>query len=273
MTTLLNKMVLVAALVALAQAADAQGLRPLTRCARDAVVSGTACMDKYEASVWRVPDAATTNALLVKKIQQGRARLADLVRGSATQLGTDTDDYAPCADSGQNCTNDIFALSLPAVRPSANLTWFQAQAACRNSRKRLPSNAEWQAAVAGSPDPGPDDGISDCNTEEPTGPVPTGSRAACVSADGAYDMVGNQNEWVADWVPRSSGYCEGSWSPGLSPTGDFQCLVGLEPTGGPGALVRGGGFLVGGDLAGPLAILGVMEPSFTSSGIGFRCAR
>jgi len=28
---------------------------PLSKCAVDAVVSGAGCMDKYEASVWRVP--------------------------------------------------------------------------------------------------------------------------------------------------------------------------------------------------------------------------
>src|SRR5262249_2684704 len=164
MRTLLQGIALTAALVALANAAEAQGFRPLKRCARDAVVSGTVCMDKYEASVWRVPDAAATNAPLVKKIQQGRANLADLLGAGATPLGAQLDDYAPCADSGQNCTNDVYAVSLPGVIPSAYLTWFQAQAACRNSRKRLPSNAEWQAAVAGSPDPGPDNGTTDCNT-------------------------------------------------------------------------------------------------------------
>jgi hypothetical protein len=30
----------------------------------------------------------------------------------ATQLGTAGDDYAPCTDNGQNCANDIYAVSL-----------------------------------------------------------------------------------------------------------------------------------------------------------------
>jgi formylglycine-generating enzyme required for sulfatase activity len=29
------------------------------------------------------------------------------------------------------------------VTPVARITWFQAQQPCKNSRKRLPSNAEW----------------------------------------------------------------------------------------------------------------------------------
>src|SRR5262245_1739199 len=101
-----------AALVLLAGTAGAQGAKPLTRCAPDAVVSGTVCLDKYEASVWRVPNATTTNRGLVLKIQQGKATAALLTAGGATQLGIGfTDDYAPCADSGQNCTDDIYAVS------------------------------------------------------------------------------------------------------------------------------------------------------------------
>lgn len=251
--------------------AEAQGAKPLRRCPLDSVVSGTVCMDTYEASVWRVPNATSTNAGLVKKIQAGTATAAALTAGGATQLGIGvTKDYAPCVDSGQNCAGDIYAASLPGVPPSANLTWFQAQAACKNARKRLPSNAEWQAAVAGTPDPGPDNGTTDCNTNSALEAVATGSRSACVSADGAFDMVGNLSEWVADWVPRSSD-C-GAWSADVSPTGDSQCLTGAAPPGEPGALLRGG-HSVSGPAAGPLTILDTVGPSFSLPDIGFRCAR
>ena len=50
-------------------------------------------------------------ACLVRKIQQGKAMLADLAEGAATQLGVASDNYAPCADSPQNCV-DV------ALRPS-----------------------------------------------------------------------------------------------------------------------------------------------------------
>ena len=243
---------------------------PLVKCSSDAVVSGTVCMDKYEASVWRVPGGPAGNKKLVKKIQQGKATLSDLSAGGATQLGIGSDDYAPCDDAGQGCTYDIYAVSLQGVTPSAYITWFQAQQACKNAAKRLPSNAEWQAAVAGTPDPGPDNGTTDCNTASSFVAEPTGSRSSCVSSDGAFDMVGNLYEWVADWVPRSTA-C-GTWSAGVSPTGDDQCLAGAATTGEPGALLRGGFFANGTD-AGPLAVLGDDEPSFSFSGIGFRCAR
>jgi len=186
-------------------------------------------MDKYEASVWRVPNATTTNAGLVAKIQKGKAVAADLAAGGATQLGVASDDYAPCADSGQNCADDIYAVSLAGATPSSRMTWFQAQAACENARKRLPSNAEWQAAVIGTPDPGPDNGTTDCNTNSTFAAAATGSRTSCKSARGAFDMVGNLFEWVADWVPLSTA-C-GTWSAGVSPTGDYQCLAGAATTG------------------------------------------
>jgi formylglycine-generating enzyme required for sulfatase activity len=232
-------------------------------------VVGSTCLDKYEASVWRVPNPTTTNQELVVKIRKGKATVALLTAAGATLLGAQG-SYAPCADSGQNCADDIYAVSLARVMPSANITWFQAQAACRNASKRLPSNAEWQAAVAGTPDPGPDDGASDCNTAKAGEAVLTGSRSRCVSARGAFDMVGNLTEWVAEWVPRST-TC-GAWSADVSPTADFQCLAGANTTGEPGALLRGGGFVNGTD-AGPFYVAGYVEPSTSDSVFGFRCAR
>jgi len=242
---------------------------PVRRCAPDAVVAGTVCLDRYEASVWRVPNPTTTNALLVAKIQQGRATRADLTAGGATQLGT-TVDYAPCADNGQNCARDIYAVSLPSEIPSRHITWFQAQEACANSGKRLPTNAEWQVGANGTPDPGPDNGTTDCNSATGSASL-TGARSSCVSARGAFDMVGNMAEWVADWVPLSTA-CPG-WG-GFSD--DSMCLSGASETGtAPGALVRGGSFLFsfGGTAAGPLTVNGSFVPGGSSFVVGFRCAR
>jgi hypothetical protein len=144
----------------LAASAHAQGAKPLTACPPDAVVSGTVCMDKYEASAWRVPNPTGAGKGLVDKIRRGTVTIADLNAHGAVQLGVlASDDYAPCADSGEGCIDDVFAVSVPGVPPSANITWFQAQAACSSAAKRLPTNAEWQAAVADTPDPGIADGF------------------------------------------------------------------------------------------------------------------
>src|SRR5215470_2939177 len=254
--------------VATAEAAGIPAL-PLRQCAADAVVAGTVCVDMYEASVWRVPNPTTTNAILVRRIQLGRATEADLMAGGATQLGTASADYAPCTTNGQNCTNDIYATSLPSVHPSAYITWFQAQEACANAGKRLPTNAEWQVAANGTPDPGPDNETTDCNTAGDDLSL-TGTRRDCVSARGAFDMVGNVAEWVAEWVPFSTN-CPG-WG-GFS--NDDMCLAGASTTSNfPGAPVRGGAFTsIGGPLAGPLAVRDFAPFRSNAPFIGFRCAR
>src|SRR5262249_33343623 len=151
----------------------------------------------------------------------------------------------------------ICAMSLPSEIPSANITWFQAQEACANAGKRLPTSAEWQVGANGTPDTG---GAGKGTTARHNHPLlprtpPTGSRSGCVSARGAFDMVGNLFEWVADWVP-SSPTCPG-WG-GFSD--DLMCLSGASTSAhGPGALLRGadsGGFAA----AGPLAVQGFFGP-------------
>ena len=241
---------------------------PVRRCGPDAVRAGTICLDTYEASVWRVPHASTTNAPLVSRIQLGTATAAELTAAGATRLGTTMDDYAPCTDNGQNCANDIYAVSLPSEIPSAFITWFQAQEACANAGKRLPTSAEWQVATNGTPDPGPDNGTTDCNSD--TGVLSrTGARSSCVSARGASDMVGNLIEWVADWMPLST-QCQ-VWGDGVND--DLMCLAGASTSASaPGALQRGGYYFFLGPFAGPLTV-GTDEPFNAFHFIGFRCAR
>ena len=235
-------------------------------CGPDAVSAGTACLDRYEASVWRVPNPTTANEPLVRKIQLGIATVVDLTSGGATQLGLAADDYAPCTDNGQSCAGDIYAVSLPSLIPSAHITWFQAQEACASSGKRLPTSAEWQVGADGTPDPGPDNRATDCNSASNI-VTATGSRSACISARGAFDMAGNLEEWVADWAPLST-VCTG-WG---SLSDDRMCLAGASTeAGGPGALTRGGSF-VDNTGAGPLAVVAGRRPGITFGFIGFRCA-
>jgi formylglycine-generating enzyme required for sulfatase activity len=238
------------------------------KCPKDSVPVGNLCVDTYEASVWEIPAG---NKALINQVKKGTATLAALAAGGATQRGLGaTDDY-PCADTGNDC-DTIYAVSLAGVKPSANITWFQAQQACANAGKRLLRNGEWQMAAAGTPDPGTDNGSTDCNITNdgfPTNdPVNTGSRAACVSRWGAFDMVGNVWEWVEDWVPLST-TCDNELFNG---TGDLNCLVGASTTVGPGALLRGGFFDLGAN-AGVFAVSGFSRPSNADLSIGFRCAR
>ena len=236
-------------------------------CGPDSVAAGAVCLDQYEASVWRVPNPTTTNALLVTKIQLGTATEADLTAAGATQLGTLIDDYAPCTSNGQSCADDIYAVSMPLVIPAANITWFQAQEACANSGKRLPTSAEWQVGATGTPDAGADNGTTNCNSNAGSVTL-TGDRKDCQSARGAFDMVGNVDEWVAEWVPLSTSCA--TWG-GLSD--DLMCLFGASTSAfGPGALLRGGDFR-NRTSAGPLAVVGSGGPFNSRAFIGFRCAR
>lgn len=216
----------------------------------------TLCVDIYEASVWN--EEATV------------------------QYGVDANDY-PCSDDASDCGN-IFARSLPGVFPSRYVNWFQAQQACANVGKRLPTNAEWQLAVAGSPDSFPPGG---CNAGPNSSgqPVPTdGSAPFCQSRWGMNDMVGNLSEWVTDWQQTSSDAqfnrqtCE-TWSRnGFTFSDDLMCLT--TPDSGvrtmPMALVRGHSFEALGTnpdtSPGPFS-LDLEFPDSNSRKIGFRCVQ
>jgi hypothetical protein len=209
------------------------------------VSAGAVCIDRYEVSVWSTPTGGT-------------------------QYGATSDDYpAACTDSGQGCkagsAGEIYARSVAGVTPSSRITWFQAQQALANSGKRLPSNAEWQQAVAGTPD------SSACNVSTLV-VAATGANVGCISNHDANDMVGNLWEWVGDWVPASNA-CPGWGAVGTFSSDDSMCLSGASTTAtGPGALYRGGSFSPSSG-AGPFAVLGVNRPSDLDSGIGFRGAR
>lgn len=238
-------------------------------CPPDSVSVGSVCVDRYEASVW-----TTDRKAHIKRIRRGHVVRADQLRG-LTQLGDRAGDNlryhtVGCLESGAGCTN-VYAVSARGVRPSTLITWFQAAAACRNSGKRLARNDEWQAAALGTPDTGgADDAYSTCNTDAQsvTDIAESGSRSACVSDVGAYDMVGNVFEMVADWVPRSTGYAD--WPGGF--TDDTMAMVGAASSGGPGVVLRGGNMLRRAR-TGPLSIIATTNPSDPYSDVGFRCVR
>jgi hypothetical protein len=236
------------------------GLQDLT-CPPDAVRSGPTCIDKYEASVYEIPPG---NTATIAKIKNGTVTEAEL-DAAGFQRGVASADYgAGCPPNGNGCKN-FYAVSIPGVPPSAFITWFQAAAAARNAGKRLPTNAEWQAAALGTPDPGASPGPADCNTTSGD-PSLTGARANCVSDVGAFDMVGNLYERVADWVPQSTGCVPALFA------GDDNCLAGAGTTIGPGALLRGGGF-INGTAAGVFAVDGRVTPLGAGFGVGFRATR
>ena len=255
-------------------------------CPPDSVKAGDVCIDTYEESVWQIPPS---NLALVVKVQAGTATLADLTAGGATQLSP-----APSCSPGfpENFPGDgqwtpvtgfsppspgVYAVSIPGVPPSACITWFQANEACTLSGKRLVRNDEWQRAAASTPDPGTDNGTTDCNIASTYVPSNTGSRSKCKSVWGAFDMVGNASEWVADWADQAVNCTNWTTSAPIEsiPGSDLSCFGG---PGGPGdmslpaALIRGGSYFDG-PSAGVFAVDAFMHPSESFYALGFRCAR
>lgn len=237
-------------------------------------------IDRHEASVWEGPDGTGT-------------------RYSGVGVGVYPASRFPA--NGQ-WTAPLFALSTPSsptvgIVPSVNITWFQAQEACRASGKRLPTGDEWLSGARGTPDPEMtlgDGREGRCRTNV-AGLGETGRRApglgiiGCQSAWGAQDMIGNLNEWTAEWF---AGAGSGLSAPPILPaqinlgvqnwgddyrgdgTSNVNGIVGVRSgvtgVGIPAAAFRGGSW-GSREQAGVFSINLSSAPSWASSDVGFRC--
>lgn len=184
------------------------------------------------------------------------------------------------------------AESRKGVQPTAYITWFQANEACRASGKRLPTGTEWLTAARGTHDPGSNNGLinTQCNTcaggggcsstARQTGianPVPN---VSCVSGWGAEDMIGNLGEWTDEWYagigdavsfnslapwPDTSYGGDGTWNIASKAANGVNDMTGV-----PAAAIRGG-FPTTGALSGLFTLYLRGAPSVSGNVTGFRC--
>ncbi len=185
---------------------------------------------------------------------------------------------------------DCQAESADGRMPWRNLTQIQAVNICAKAGKRLPTNEEWFAAAMGTPDKTSGWNEDDCQVKNnwTSQPGLSGSAASCFSYSGAYDMIGNVWEWVKgevsdgvykDVTMPENGYVKVVSVDGLplevdpdNPSESYNNDYVWLKTKGVRGIARGG-YWGNGSEAGQYSFYAVTEPTFSGTGVGFRCVK
>ncbi len=181
--------------------------------------------------------------------------------------------YAQCVSSGDctlphqissNSRSEYYGIKQYDDYPVIYVDWNQADAYCRWTGRRLPSEAEWEKAARGTDERAFPWGEENdyCHKANYAGCMAdsnkTGSYPAGVSPYGALDMAGNVWEWVVDWYDLNY-YANYSHE---NPTG---------PDSGEFRVIRGGAWYSSGENV-RSSSRGFGDPDNGGQNIGFRCA-
>ncbi|MFO0775103.1 MAG: formylglycine-generating enzyme family protein [Nitrospiraceae bacterium] len=193
----------------------------------------------------------------IDEVEVTNARYLGFVQATGHRLPP-----SPYGDGPLSLSPDIAAL------PVVQVTWYDAKAYCAWTKKRLPTEAEWEKAARGTDgrrfpwgnEPADAtrarydvewDGTA---TMRPVGTLPHGD-----SPYGVKDMAGNAREWVEDWYDAQY-YAA---SPDRNPVGPSKGIV---------RVIRGGSW------HSPVADIASTSRgrggfALQTHGTGFRCAR
>jgi formylglycine-generating enzyme required for sulfatase activity len=120
-------------------------------------------------------------------------------------------------------------------QPMLNLTWEDAHSYCGWAGMRLPTEAEWERAARGGSNEALYGKLDDIawwqdNTRDADGnvlgPRPVGQKHP--NAYGLYDMLGNVQEWVADWYAENYYETGARQDPQGPPTGTERVIRGAS---------------------------------------------
>ena len=179
--------------------------------ALDKLKGGTGCRRPW------VHDSGITDFDLCRRDKDEMVKVGDFWVDRYEMALVDKDRWAngSCSGSGKliefgpsaigfprsgNWTTKMYACSIKGVKPTTEISWFQAAQACAASGKHLCTNAEWQVAAARTL-------TKNCNAYQKAKELTTtGKFASCQSAWGAQDMVGNASELVALWGQTGYGW-------------------------------------------------------------------
>ncbi|MBI4950695.1 MAG: SUMF1/EgtB/PvdO family nonheme iron enzyme, partial [Myxococcales bacterium] len=143
-------------------------------CAADMVLAGSACVDRFEA-----PNVAGVPPLAMQTAYDGEVWCA--ARGK--RLCTDVEWIRAC--EGASATPYPYGDTWVAHRCNDDKTWIPPDWGVLASWPSQAAQDEAAALYQGDP---------------------SGSREACLSEDGAFDLTGNVAEWVVRTIPNANDY-------------------------------------------------------------------